>query len=131
MHTLSALRDVALATRHANAFLVACQDRNKSGVHKDVLAEMKALDGIATKAVGDVKGRIKGLKEKLGEGGWLDRVLGWTFGSAEEEEEEADEVAKGVAALVGGRGGAEEWAGRVLEGWIESVKGWGFVKMEI
>lgn len=138
MRTLSALRDASLATRHAAAFLLAWHERETTGkvksgaaggCHKDILAEMKALDGIAGKALVEVRGRIKALKGRLGEGGWLDRLLEWTFGN--EEEEEKDEIVRGVAALTGGRGGAEEWAGRVLESWVEGVKGWGMVRMEV
>lgn len=135
MHTLSAVRDAALATRHSAAFLLAWHEREVardrsggSGCHKDILVEMKALDGIASKALVDVKGRIRLLKERLAEGGWLDRLLGWTFGTEEQEQEDA--VARAVAAVSGGRSGAEEWAGRVLESWIDNVKGWSNVKME-
>jgi hypothetical protein len=135
MHTLSAVRDAALAMRYSAAFLLAWHDREVatdrsggSGCHKAILAELKALDGIASKALLDVKGRIKMLKERLSESGWLDRLLGWTFGT--EEQEQADEIARAVTAMSGGRSGAEEWAGRLLESWIDNVKGWSNVKME-
>lgn len=135
MHSLSSLRDAALAIRYSTAFLLAWHDREmarnrsgRSGCHKDVLAEMKALDGTAAKALADVKARIKMLKERLGEGGWLDRLLEWSLGT--EEQEESDEVAHAVVDMIGGRAAAEEWAGRVLESWIENVKGWTHVKME-
>lgn len=135
MHTLSAVRDAALATRYSAAFLVAWHEREVardrsggSGCHKDALVEMKALDGIASKVLVDVKGRIKMLKERLAEGGWLDRLLDWTFG--DEEQEQVDEIARAVTAVSGGRSGAEQWAGRVLESWIDNVKGWSNVKME-
>ncbi|KAB5522967.1 N-acetyltransferase B complex non catalytic subunit-domain-containing protein [Coniochaeta sp. 2T2.1] len=135
MHTLSALRDVALSIRHSAAFLSAWHEReatrdrsSASGCHKDILVEMKALDGLAAKALEDVKARLRMLKGRLGEGGWLDRLLEWTFGS--EEQEQADEIAKAVADVTGGRSAAEEWAGKVLESWIDNVKGWGNVKME-
>lgn len=133
MHALSALRDTALAVRHAAAFLLSWHDREvgrdkvAGGCRKEVLAEVKALDGIAGKALAEVGGRVKRLKEALGEGGWLDRVLEWTLGG---EQEEGDGIVSGIEGLCG-RGGAEEWAGRVLESWVEGVKGWGAVRMEI
>jgi hypothetical protein len=89
---------------------------------------MKALDVIASKAFGDVKVRIKTLKERLAEGGWLDRLLGWTFGT--DDQEQVDGIASAVTDIIGGRPGAEEWAGRILESWIENIKGWANVKME-
>jgi N-terminal acetyltransferase B complex non-catalytic subunit len=134
MHTLSCLRDTAVAIKQSVVFLQAwheteqIRDRSgKSGCHKDIISAMKALDGLATKTLGEVKGRIKMLKDKLGEGAWLDRLLEWTFGPEESDE---DEIVKAVESVVGGRGGAEEWVGKVLESWNEGVTGWTLVKME-
>lgn len=135
MHTLSSLRDVALAIRYSAAFVFAWHEREtvrdrsgRSGCHKDVMAEMKALDGMSSKALADVKGRIRLLKERLAEPGWLDRLLGWTFGA--EEQAQDDEATHAVKMLVGGRAGAEEWAGLVVESWTLGVRGWASVKME-
>ena len=132
MQTLSQLRETVLAIRHSSGFLVAHHERElardksgKSGVHKDILAEMKAVDATAGKVVAEIRGRVKELKERLGEGGWLDRVLEWTFGADGE-----DDIASAVSTIIGGRAVAEDWAGRVLESWREGVKGWGMVKME-
>ncbi|KAL2144370.1 hypothetical protein VTI28DRAFT_9194 [Corynascus sepedonium] len=139
MPTFAALRDAALAVRHSAAFVVAAHDRElardrsgRSGVHRDVLAEMRALDAAAGKVLGEAKSHVQRLKELLGEGGWLDRILGLAFGGADNEEEggQEDEVARTVEEVIGGRGAAEEWAGRVVESWREGVKGWGMVKME-
>ncbi|KAK3940885.1 N-acetyltransferase B complex non catalytic subunit-domain-containing protein [Diplogelasinospora grovesii] len=130
MHTMSYVRDTALAIRHSAAFVIAfhekelARDRSgRSSLHKDVIAEMKALDGVASKALGEVKARIQRLKEQLGEGGWLDRMLEWTFGREE------DEVSKAVSQVVPTEA-VEEWIGKVLESWREGVKGWGMVRME-
>lgn len=94
-------------------------------LHKDVLVELKALDSAAGKVLGDVKARIGMLRDALGEAGWLDRVIDWTFG-----EEEGDEVTGAVSLVIGARGGAEDWASKVIESWREGVKGWGNVRME-
>lgn len=133
MHTTSTLRDAALAIKHSAAFVLAFHSREmardrtgKSNLHKDAVAEMKALDALASKVLGDIKGRIKMLKEKLGEAGWLDRLLDWTF----EAKGAGDGLTQAVSAMVGGRAGAEEWAGKVLESWGDGVKGWNYVKME-
>lgn len=133
MHTTSTLRDVALAVKYSTSFALAFHDKEmardktgKSNLHKDVLAEIKALDALAPKILGDIKGRIKMLKGKLGEAGWLDQLLDWTFESGSSE----DNVTRAISDVVGGRSGAEDWAGKVLESWREGVKGWNYVKME-
>ena len=141
MHTLSYIRETALAIKHSATFVAAMHDKEvardrsgRSGLHRDVLAEMKALGEIAGKVLGgnggggEIKGQVQKLKEGLGEGGWLDKVLDLVFGGEDEEDE--DEVTRAVGEVVGGRGGAEEWAGKVIESWREGVKGWGMVRME-
>lgn len=148
MHTLSHVRETALAMRHSTAFVQAWNDRElardrsgKSTLHKDGLAELKALDAMAAKAITEVKGHIQKLKEQLGAGGWLDKMLDWTFGGAAaegtttegeegEEGEKTAKVRKAVEDVVGGREGAEEWVGKVVESWGQGVKGWGLVRME-
>ncbi|KAK0625433.1 N-acetyltransferase B complex non catalytic subunit-domain-containing protein [Bombardia bombarda] len=134
MHTMSYARDTALAIKHSAAFVLAfhekevARDRSgKSSLHKDVVAEMKALEVVSTKALGEIKKHVQSLKEALGEGGWLDRMLEWTFG---DEGEAEDEVTEAVSDVVDGRGGAEEWAGKVLESWREGVKGWGMARWD-
>ncbi|KAK3486683.1 N-acetyltransferase B complex non catalytic subunit-domain-containing protein [Neurospora hispaniola] len=141
MHTLSHVRETALAMRHSAAFVQAWNDRElardrsgKSTLHKDGLAELKALDAMAAKTITEVKGHIQKLKEQLGGGGWLDKMLDWTFGAAEGTTEgeagETAKVRKAVESVVGGREGAEEWVGKVVESWGQGVKGWGLVRME-
>ncbi|KAK4142908.1 N-acetyltransferase B complex non catalytic subunit-domain-containing protein [Dichotomopilus funicola] len=144
MPALSYLRLSSLAIRSAATFLTASHDRElarnrtgRSGVHRDALAEMRGLDAnVAVKGLAEVKGTVLRLKEALGEGGWLDRVLDLVFGGEEEEEMKEEggggggEVRRAVEEVVGGRGGAEEWAGKVVESWREGVMGWGMVRME-
>lgn len=124
----SLFRDAALAVRWAANSLVtfhaeqSARDRSgKSGLHKDVLAEAKALQGAAGEALGLVGARIKELRESLGLGGWLDRMEAWSFG--------ADDLS-GLVRDVIGEADVEEWGGRVVESWREGVKGLGMVKME-
>lgn len=133
MHSTSTLRDTALAIKHSTTFVLAFHDkemaRDKTGnsrLHKDVVAEMKALDALAVKVLGDVRRRIGMLNDTLGGAGWLDRLLDWTFAG----EDAGDEVARAVSGVVGGRAGAEEWAGRVVGSWREGLQGWHQVKME-
>ncbi|KAK3321953.1 N-acetyltransferase B complex non catalytic subunit-domain-containing protein [Apodospora peruviana] len=137
MHAMAYVRDTALAMKHSAAFVFGfhekelARDRSgKSSLHKEAVAEMKALDAVAAKALVEIKRHIQKLKESLGEGGWLDRMLEWTFGADEDADGDGDEVAKAVSDVVGGHAGAEEWAGKVLESWRDGVKGWGMVKME-
>jgi hypothetical protein len=137
MHTISFLRETAQAIKHSAAFVASFHDKElardrtgRSGLHRDVLTEMKAVGDIAGKVLIEVKGHVHRLKEALGEGGWLDRLLDLAFGDEENEEEEEDEAVKAVGEVVGGRGAGEEWAGKVVESWREGVKGWGTVRWE-
>lgn len=136
MPTFSALRDTALVIRYSAVFVTSSHDRElardrsgRSGVHRDVLTEMRALDGAATKVLSELKGHMQRLKEALAEPGWLDRILDLVFGGGSEEDGE-DEITRAVEEVVGGRTEAEEWAGKVVESWRDSVKGWGMVRME-
>ncbi|KXX79150.1 N-alpha-acetyltransferase 25, NatB auxiliary subunit [Madurella mycetomatis] len=135
MQTLSCVRDAALAIRHSTAFVLGLHDKElardrsgRSGLHRDVLVEMKALGELAGRALAEVKGTVQRLKEALAEGGWLDRLLDLVFGGDGQEGE--DEVGRALAEVVEGRAGAEEWAGKVIESWRENLKGWGMVRME-
>ncbi|KAK4213132.1 N-acetyltransferase B complex non catalytic subunit-domain-containing protein [Rhypophila decipiens] len=135
-HTMSYVRDTALAMKYSAAFVISFHEKElardrtgKSSLHKEVIAEMKALDAVATKALMELKKHVQKMKESLGEGGWLDRMLDWVFG-LEEDDEQEDEVAKAVEQVIGGRAEAEEWVSKVLESWREGAKGWGMVRME-
>lgn len=137
LHTFSYIRDTALAMKHSAGFVISLHERElardrtgKSSLHKEVIAEMKAMDAVATKALGELKKHVQKMKESLGEGGWLDRILDWVFGSEGTEDGENDEIVDAVSQVVEGREGAEEWVAKVLESWREGVKGWGMVKME-
>lgn len=128
-HTLSLMRETALATKHASSFLVsfhaADQARDRSGkasLHKDIVAEAKGLEELATKTLAETKGRVRELKEALGQGGWLDRVEGWVF-------PDGDGLGELVRDVVGAAE-CEEWAARVVESWREGVKGFGMVRWE-
>ncbi|KAK3346105.1 N-acetyltransferase B complex non catalytic subunit-domain-containing protein [Lasiosphaeria hispida] len=135
MHMVAHTRDTAAAAKHAAAFVLALHDRElardrsgKSALHKDVVAEMKALESVAGKTLAETKSHVQKLKESLGESGWLDNMLGWVFGEGDETEDEPFRQA--VSGVLGGTYGAEEWAGKVLESWREGVKGWGMVRWE-
>ncbi|ROV88051.1 hypothetical protein VMCG_10410 [Cytospora schulzeri] len=128
-HALSLFRDAALAVRHAASFLVGyhgeAQARDRSGrsnLHKDVVAEAKGLEEVASGALGEIRGRVKELKEALGLGGWLDRMAEWTFKGDDELSELVREVV--------GEAEVEEWGSKVVESWREGIKGLGMVKME-
>jgi len=135
MHTMAFVRETALAIKLSAQFVVNYHEKEvardkknpKAGLHKDALAEMKALEVLAGKALVEVKGRVQVLKEALNKGGWLDRVLDLTL---PEGGDMADEVTKAVEDVVDGREGAEEWVGKMLESWNVLVKGWGMVRME-
>jgi N-terminal acetyltransferase B complex non-catalytic subunit len=144
-HSLSTLRETALALRHAATFALSFHEREvardrtgKSNLHKEAVAELKAIDKLGTEILVAVKARVKEVKDRLGEGGWLDRMAEWTFGSELEREGSegvGDEVTKAVYGFVtGGEDGVsvvEEWAGRIVESWREGWKGLGMVRMDI
>lgn len=128
-HLLSTLRDAALATKQTASFLVAfntaenARDRSgKSNLHKEIIAEAKALETLAGKTLAEVKQRLKELKEVLGQGGWLDVIASWAF----DEEDDLGELVREVV----GEAELEEWSGKVVESWREGIKGLEQVRME-
>ncbi|KAK5659258.1 hypothetical protein OQA88_1350 [Cercophora sp. LCS_1] len=134
-HTVAYLRETALVVKHSAAFVLAFHERElardrsgKSALHKDVVAEMKALETVATKTLGETKTHVQKLKEALNEGGWLDKMLDWTFGSQEEGGDEAYRDA--VSDIIGGPSAAEEWVGDLLTSWRDNIKGWLNVRWE-
>lgn len=134
-HLVSTLRDAALATKQSAAFLLAfntaenARDRTgKSNLHKGIVAEAKTLESLATKTLAEVKQRVKELKDALGQGGWLDTIAAWTFGSEDEEEKE-DELGELVREVVG-EAELEEWSGKIVESWQAGIKGMDQVRME-
>ncbi|KAK1753348.1 N-acetyltransferase B complex non catalytic subunit-domain-containing protein [Echria macrotheca] len=137
MHAVSYLREAALAVKHTAGFVLAFHERElardrsgKSALQRDVVAEMKALETVAAKILSETKAHLQKLKEALGEGGWLDRLLGWIFGEDEQAVDGDEELRRAVSDMIGGPEGAEEWCGRVLEGWREGIKGWLMVRWE-
>jgi hypothetical protein len=137
MHTVAYLRETAWAIKHGAAFVLAFHERElardrsgKSALHRDVVSEMKALEAVASKTLGETKSHLQKLKEMLGEGGWLDRLLEWTFGRDDEVERDGEGYRTAVVDMVGGRDAAEEWAGKMLESWREGVKGWLMVRWD-
>lgn len=140
-HALSLLRETALALKQGAALLLAlhaadqARDRSgRSGLHKEAVAEAKSLEDLAAKTLAEARERVKGVKETLGQGGWLDRVEGWMFSPVEAEAEaEANgndgSVGELVRDVVGGAE-VEEWTSRVVESWREGIKGFGAIKWE-
>lgn len=124
--TLTYLREAALVTKQTATFLLSfhaaeqARDRTgKSSLHKEIVAEAKSLDELATKILSDGKDRVKELKDALSQGGWLDRVEGWVF----RDEDTLGELVRDVV----GAAEVEEWAGKVVESWREGVKGLGML----
>jgi len=137
MHTTSYLRDTALVIKHSASFVLGFHERElardrsgKAALHRDVVAEMKALEVVAGKTLSETKAHIQKLKEALGEGGWLDRMLDWTFGDDVDSNDPQEKYRQAVSDIIGGPAAAEEWAGKVLESWRDTVKGWLMVRWE-
>lgn len=135
-HALSLLRDAALAARHGAALLLAlhaadqARDRSgRSGLHKEAVAEAKALEDLAGKTLAEAREGVRAVKEELGLGGWLDRVEGWMFPAQVAEETERDGLGELVMDVVGSAD-VEEWTGKVVESWREGVKGFVMAKWE-
>jgi N-terminal acetyltransferase B complex non-catalytic subunit len=126
MHTLSVLQRTALAIHKTAQFgLTFLEQLGPSGSPPDsAVSGFRDMEARASTVITSVEDRIRNLKSELAAGeGWLDRVLDWTF-PAEETQGGGDVIAKAAAVLVGGRAGAEEWAGRVLDSWREGLGSW-------
>ncbi len=100
LHALSQTLSSSLALKHASSFLLSFHDREiardrsgRSGLHRDVLAEMKALGEIGAKGAQEVKAAVGKMKEGMAEGGWLDRVLDLVFGEEDGDQGEGEGVA--------------------------------------
>ncbi|KAK0712889.1 N-acetyltransferase B complex non catalytic subunit-domain-containing protein [Lasiosphaeria miniovina] len=138
MHNVAYVRETAVAVKHTAAFVLAFYDNEmardrtgKSALHKDVVAEMKALEAVATKTLAETKAHVQKLKEQLGEAGWLDRMLEWAYSDeSSSSSSQDDEALQAVKSVVSDSAHAEEWGGKLLESWREGVKGWGMVRME-
>lgn len=140
-HSLSTLRDTALATKQAASFVVAfnmaenARDRTgKSNLHKDIVTQAKALESLVSKTLAEAKENVKQLKSALGQGGWLDTIAAWTFGhdkdgSLEDVSKDEDELGQLVRDVVG-EAELEVWSGKLVESWIEGIKGLEQVRME-
>ncbi|KAK4162403.1 N-acetyltransferase B complex non catalytic subunit-domain-containing protein [Cladorrhinum sp. PSN259] len=141
LHSTALARDTGMAIKQSAAFVLSwnekenARDRSgRSGLHKEVVAEMKALEAAGTRVVADVKTHFSKLKEGLSESGWLDRVLEVTFPEHDGNDgNDDDDVVVGAVRRVVRRGGGgqedeEEWAGKVVDSWRESVKGWVIVQ---
>ncbi|KAF3762774.1 hypothetical protein M406DRAFT_264927 [Cryphonectria parasitica EP155] len=129
-HTLSIVRETALVIKQTATLILtfhaAEQTRDRTGsshLHKDIVAEAKGLDELATKTLSAAKERVKELKNMLGQGGWLARIEGWTF---PEGEDALGEMIRDVVGV----GDVEDWAGKVVESWRDGVKGFEVVKWE-
>lgn len=131
-HVLSLIREAALVAKQGAAFLLSfhaaeqARDRSgKAGLHKEALAQAKALDELAAKALAETREKVKTVKEALGLGGWLDRGEAWVFGA----DGGGDGLGELVRDVVGAAAG-EEWISRLLESWREGVKGFEKVRWE-
>lgn len=128
-HALSLLRDATIAIRQGAALLTAlhaseqARDRSgRSGLHKNAVAEAKALETLAAGTLSEARDEVKALKEEFASGGWLDRVEEWMFpvdGGLGDK----------VRDVIGGAE-LEEWTGKVVESWTEGVKGFTAVRWE-
>ncbi|OAA61737.1 N-acetyltransferase B complex, non-catalytic subunit [Niveomyces insectorum RCEF 264] len=144
LHGVGLLRDAAVAVRQTMAFFAAFQEREtardrsgRSGVHKDVLAAVRAHQGLGTKALADVQAHIAALKKKLEEPDWLDRIgelvkapANVAGPPATTDKTGGDELSRAVLDVVGGSAAVENWVGHLLDGWREAIKGWGMVRFE-
>jgi len=126
LHSTALARDTGIAIKLSAGFVLTWNDnenaRDRSGrsaLHREAIAEMKALEAAGVKVVGDVKAHFGKMKEGLGESGWLDRILEVTFPEGEEDED----FARAVQKIVGGVE-EEEWAAKIADSWRDVVKGW-------
>lgn len=135
IHSLGMLRETAVAVKQTAAFLAAFHDKEnardrtgKSGLGKEALIGAAAFKTLSTRVLSDIKAHVKAAKDTLGAPGWLDR-LGETVSKAGEGEGQK-ELTEALVAAVGGSAAVEDWAGHLLDGWRETIRGWGQVQLE-
>lgn len=141
IHSMSMLRDAAMAIKQTAAFIAAYHDKEtardrsgKSGFGKETLAGARAFKELAAHVLAAVKVHVKSAKDTLGAPGWLDRIADLVAATGQEEEdkceEEGSELSRAVLDAAGGATAVEDWAGHLLDGWRETIKGWGQVQLE-
>ncbi|ERS95661.1 hypothetical protein HMPREF1624_07735 [Sporothrix schenckii ATCC 58251] len=135
IHSLGMLRETAVAVKHTGAFLGAFHDKEnardrtgKSGLGKEALAGAAAFKTLSARLLADIKTHVKASKDTLGAPGWLDRLSETVSQPGDGEGE--DELTKAVVVAVGGSAAVEDWAGHLLDGWRETIRGLGQVQLD-
>ncbi|KAL1895924.1 hypothetical protein Sste5346_005023 [Sporothrix stenoceras] len=137
IHSLGILRETAVAIKQTGTFLAAFHDKEnardrtgKSGLGKEAVASAASFKTLSTRLFTDIKAHVKTTKDTLGSSGWLDRLGETVTKPGESEGQGQKELAGAIVAAVGGSSAVEYWAGRLLDDWRETIRGWGQVQME-
>ena len=150
-HTMSHLLSSAKAVKQTLSFIhdhrekqLAIDKTGKTSLPKKIPNFLKPLDEEADASLKSVRERVKAMKSSLDDSGWMDRLAGWTFGSAAEGlEDEAElealghgtgksekELCKSVYDTFGGLAECDTWGERILKSWRENIKEWLRMRME-
>lgn len=139
IHNLGMLRETAVAVKQTGVFLAAFHDKEnardrtgKSGLGKDAVAGAAAFKTMSTRLFADIKAHVKAAKDTLGSSGngWLDQLEETVSKPGEGDAQGQKELADAIVAAIGGSSAVEDWAGHLLDGWRETIRGWGQVQME-
>ncbi len=161
LHAMGMLRESALAAKLTASCLTATLDKAKTleNTNKTARAsssstttsttawatwatgQLRSLTTEATAAERQIEQRVRALRDLVQDGGWVERLHGWTFaeatpfshrafesGELEKDKEFRESVAKTLHDAIGGDAAFEAWAGRVVESWKDLVAGWCAVK---
>lgn len=148
LHAMGMLRESALVIKLTASYLTAAMDKVKaadkvSRSHAEMTwasNQLKTLTTEAAAAEKQIEHRIKGLKELVQGGGWIDRLHAWTFADSTHytslesrevmkmQKEFRESLATDLKSAIGGNAAFERWAGTVVESWQDLVNGWSAVK---
>jgi N-terminal acetyltransferase B complex non-catalytic subunit len=139
LHGLSRLRDGAAGAKHAAAYIVAINEREKeqdrsgkSNLPKEVMANIKSLDSAATAALKAGKERVALLKKEVVMGNFNSIIESWVFppsiGKADGDLYSG--ISDDIRGLVKDRDTLFLWVKSLAESWKLNVKGWEHVKWE-
>lgn len=134
LHGLSYLRDAAVAIKLATAYVTVINEREKerdlsglSNLHKEVVAQITALDKVANQELQAAKARIADLKAEVSKQDFEQEVIAWTFekSDGESDEEGTLQVSDEVGDWI------REWAKNLADSWRKNIKGWEHVRWSI
>lgn len=136
LHGLSYLRDTAIAVKLATAYVTVVNEREKerdrsglSNLHKEVVAQITALDKAASQELQAARARIADLKAEVSRRNFEQELIAWAFGKSDGEADEGSEGTRQLGDKIDE--GITEWAKILTHSWKKNIKGWEHVRWSI